>query len=56
MILKINTFKCYEELKNINLINYIEDVPDLKRFDYKHKDKLKIIVFDDFYKFTGQRQ
>ncbi len=42
----------YKLVKNNNpdveLINNIEDVPDLSSFDDKNKDKPKIIIFDDF--------
>ncbi len=37
-----------EKEPNINLINNIDDVPKLKTFDNKYKDKPKFIVFDDF--------
>lgn len=37
-----------EKEPNINLINNIDDVPELKTFDNKYKDKPKLIVFDDF--------
>jgi hypothetical protein len=36
------------ESKNIELINDIDEVPELQEFDDKHKDKPKLIVFDDF--------
>ena len=38
----------HEKEPQVTLINNIEDVPDLKIFDNKHKDKPKLIVFDDF--------
>ena len=34
--------------KDVELINNIDDVPDLHSFDDNFKDKPKIIVFDDF--------
>jgi hypothetical protein len=37
-----------EETGKIELINDIEEVPDLEEFDDRHKDKPKLIVFDDF--------
>ena len=37
-----------EDTGKIELINDIDDVPDLEEFDDKHKDKPKLIVFDDF--------
>ena len=37
-----------EKDKAVELINNIEDVPDLRSFDNKHKDNPKLIVFDDF--------
>ena len=37
-----------EKDKAVDLINDIEDVPDLKSFDNKYKDIPKLIVFDDF--------
>jgi hypothetical protein len=36
------------ESKNVELINDIEEVPLLSDYDDKHKDKPKLIVFDDF--------
>ena len=36
------------ESKNVELLNNIDDVPELQEFDDKHKDKPKLIVFDDF--------
>ena len=37
-----------EKDKGVDLINNIDDVPDLRTFDNKFKDKPKLIVFDDF--------
>jgi hypothetical protein len=37
-----------EETGKIELISDIEEVPDLEEFDDEHKDKPKLIVFDDF--------
>ena len=37
-----------EKEPHINLINNIEDVPDLRIFENKNKDKHKLIVFVDF--------
>ena len=37
-----------EETGKIELINDIDDVPDLEEFDDEHKNKPKLIVFDDF--------
>jgi hypothetical protein len=36
------------EKNNVELINDIDEVPELQEFDDKHKDKPKLIVFDDF--------
>ena len=36
------------ESKNIELINDIDEVPELQEFDDKHEDKPTLIVFDDF--------
>jgi hypothetical protein len=41
-------YNMLEETGKIELISDIEDVPDLEDFDDKHKDKPKLIVFDDF--------
>jgi hypothetical protein len=37
-----------EETGKIELISDIEEVPDLEEYDNEHKDKPKLIVFDDF--------
>jgi hypothetical protein len=37
-----------EDTGKIELINDIDEVPDLEEFDDKNKDKPKLIVFDDF--------
>ena len=37
-----------EKEPRIELINNVEDVPELKTFDNKYKDKPKLIIFDDF--------
>jgi hypothetical protein len=37
-----------EDTGKIELINDIEEVPDLEDFDDEHKNKPKLIVFDDF--------
>jgi hypothetical protein len=37
-----------EETGKIELISDIEEVPDLEEYDDEHKDKPKLIVFDDF--------
>jgi hypothetical protein len=37
-----------EETGKIELINDIDEVPDLEEFDDRDKDKPKLIVFDDF--------
>jgi hypothetical protein len=36
-----------EETGKIELISDIDEVPDLEEFDDRHKDKPKLIVFDD---------
>jgi hypothetical protein len=41
-------YNMLEETGKIELINDIEEVPDLEEFDDKDKDKPKLIVFDDF--------
>ena len=41
-------YNMLEETGKIELISDIDDVPDLEDFDDKHKDKPKLIVFDDF--------
>ncbi len=41
-------YNMLEETGKIELINDIEEVPDLEEFDDRHKDKPKLIVFDDF--------
>ncbi len=37
-----------EDTGKIELINDIDEVPDLEEFDDEHKNKPKLIVFDDF--------
>ena len=37
-----------EKNDSVELINNIDEVPDLDEFDDKYKDKPKLIVFDDF--------
>jgi hypothetical protein len=37
-----------QKIPSVELINNIEDVPEVQEFDDKHKDKQKLIVFDDF--------
>ena len=37
-----------EKNDDVELIDNIDDVPDLDEFDDKNKDKPKLIVFDDF--------
>ena len=41
-------YNLLESSKNIELINDIDEVPELQEFDDKHKDKPKLIIFDDF--------
>jgi len=41
-------YNMLEETGKIELISDIEEVPDLEEFDDEHKDKPKLIVFDDF--------
>jgi hypothetical protein len=41
-------YNMLEETGKIELINDIEEVPSLEEFDNRHKDKPKLIVFDDF--------
>ena len=41
-------YNMLEDTGKIELINDIEEVPDLEEFDNKHKDKPKLFVFDDF--------
>ena len=41
-------YNMLEETGKIELINDIDDVPDLVEFDDEHKNKPKLIVFDDF--------
>ena len=41
-------YNMLEETGKIELINDIEEVPSLEEFDDRHKDKPKLIVFDDF--------
>ncbi len=41
-------YNMLEETGKVELISDIEEVPDLEEFDDKHKDKPKLIVFDDF--------
>jgi hypothetical protein len=43
-------YNMLEETGKIELISDIEEVPDLEEFDDEHKDKPKLIVFDDFLK------
>ena len=38
-----------EDKGKIELINDIDEVPDLEEFDDKNKDKPKLIHFDDFF-------
>ena len=37
-----------QKIPDVELINNIEDVPEVQEFDDKNKDKSKLIVFDDF--------
>jgi hypothetical protein len=37
-----------EDTGKIELISDIDEVPDLEEFDDEHKNKPKLIVFDDF--------
>jgi len=41
-------YNMLEETGKIELINDIDEVPDLEEFDDKDKNKPKLIVFDDF--------
>jgi hypothetical protein len=41
-------YNMLEDMGKIELINDIDEVPDLEEFDDKNKDKPKLIVFDDF--------
>ena len=41
-------YNMLEDMGKIELINDIDDLPDLEEFDDKNKDKPKLIVFDDF--------
>ena len=41
-------YNMLEETGKIELINDIDEVPDLEEFDNKDKNKPKLIVFDDF--------
>ena len=41
-------YNMLEDTGKIELINDIEEVPDLEDFDDEHKNKPKLIVFDDF--------
>ncbi len=41
-------YNMLEETGKIELVSDIEEVPDLEEFDDEHKDKPKLIVFDDF--------
>ncbi len=43
-------YNMLEETGKVDLINDIEEVPDLEEFDDEHKDKPKLIVFDDFFR------
>ena len=38
----------HDKLPDVELINNIEDVPEVQEFDDKNKQKSKLIVFDDF--------
>jgi hypothetical protein len=40
-------YNMLEETGKIELISDIDEVPDLEEFDDRHKDKPKLIVFDD---------
>jgi len=49
----------YQMLKDtgkVELINNIDDVPELEEFDDKNKDKPKLIVFDDFINVEKKKQ
>jgi hypothetical protein len=41
-------YNMLEDTGKIELRNDIEEVPDLEDFDHEHKNKPKLIVFDDF--------
>ena len=46
-------YNMLEETGKIELISDIDEVPDLEEFDDRHKDKPKLIVFDDFINYNN---
>jgi hypothetical protein len=49
-------YQMLSSTKNVELINDIDEVPELSEFDDKNKDKPKLIVFDDFINVEAKKQ
>ena len=49
-------YQMLNNTKNVELINDIDEVPELSEFDDKNKDKPKLIVFDDFINVEKKKQ
>ena len=43
-----------DKVDGVELINNIEDLPELSEFDDENKDKEKLIVFDDFINLSNK--
>jgi hypothetical protein len=49
-------YNMLNDTKNVELINDIDEVPELDEFDDKNKDKPKLIIFDDFINIEKKKQ